>query len=64
MIKVSFQNAGGELDSRTIEGDGDVAAWKVAQAVIAMIGETGHLYPGDRIFIMDEVSAKIAEAVR
>lgn len=47
-IKISFQNSGGELDSRIVESPIDAAA-----AVSEMALEAGELDHGDKFIITD-----------
>lgn len=47
-IKISLQNSGGELDSRTVESPVDAV-----EAVVEMIQSAGELFGGDKIIITD-----------
>ena len=48
MVRVTFCNDGGELDSRTAKDEAEAALMAVA-----MITEAGELYDGDRIEITE-----------
>lgn len=49
MIKVSLNNSGGELDSRTV-----TCAAEAADAAIEMIRACGALYHGDKIVVVSD----------
>jgi hypothetical protein len=50
-ITIRLNNSAGELDSKRLHVDGDAeddgCAALVAEALINMIHEVGHIYPGD-----------------
>lgn len=49
MIKISFQNSGGELDSRTAK-----SPTAAVEAMVEMIREAGELHDGDTIVVTEE----------
>lgn len=47
-FKISFQNSGGEMDSRTVATEDETKA-----ALLEMLEETPHLADGDKIIVTE-----------